>query len=83
MRLFFHGSYSLEVIGLKAAYRECRRVARISPTQAAAKLGVSVNTLYNWESGRNEMPADKLAEMALLYGVSANKLLGIDFKAVT
>ena len=56
-------------------YRKARKDAGIKVEQAAAALGVSVTTLLNWERGDTTPGADNLADMARLYGVSADYLI--------
>lgn len=44
----------------------------------AAELGVSVNTLKNWLSGRTEIPASKILKMARLFNCRTDYLLGYE-----
>lgn len=59
-------------------YRKARENAGIRAERAAAELGVSITTLFNWERGDTPPSANKVREMALLYGVSANYLIGME-----
>ena len=43
----------------------------------AKKIGVGVQTLRNWEQGRNYPPGDKLLLICELYSTSADYLLGL------
>lgn len=56
-------------------YRKARRDAGIKAEVAAAQLGVSLSTLFNWERGDTNPDANKVKEMAEMYGVSADYLL--------
>lgn len=58
-------------------YRQARNDAGIKPERAAVQLGVSLHTLYNWERGDTKPDANNIRDMARLYGVSADYLLGI------
>ena len=58
-------------------YREARKGAGIRPETAASKLGVSITTLLNWERGDTVPNADSIANMAKLYGVTTDYLLGL------
>ena len=43
----------------------------------ADALGVCLQTVRNWEQGRNYPPGDKLLMICELYGTSADYLLGL------
>jgi transcriptional regulator with XRE-family HTH domain len=58
-------------------YRKARSDAGLKPEQAAAKLGVSVSTLFNWERGDTNPDANMVKKMAKLYKVSPDYLLGL------
>lgn len=58
-------------------YRKAREKAGIKSERAAAELGVSITTLFNWERGDTSPNANNIREMAKLYGVTANYLLNI------
>ena len=59
-------------------YRKARKDAGIKPERAAVELGVSITTLLNWERGDTSPNANNIRDMAVLYGVSANYLIGMD-----
>ncbi len=59
-------------------YRKAREIARIKAERAAAELGVSITTLFNWERGDTAPNANNIRDMATLYGVSANYLIGME-----
>lgn len=59
-------------------YRKAREKAGIKAERAAAELGVSITTLFNWERGDTNPDADKVKAMAELYSVSSDHLLAMD-----
>lgn len=59
-------------------YRKARVDAGIRAEQAAASLGVSVSTLFNWERGDTNPDANKIKEMSELYRVPSDYLLALD-----
>jgi len=59
-------------------YRKARKDASIRLEQASASLGVSVTTLLNWENGKTKPNAKNIRDMAELYDVSADYLIGIN-----
>lgn len=58
-------------------YRKAREQAGIKAERAAAELGVSITTLFNWERGDTSPNAQNIYDMARLYGTTANYLLGM------
>ena len=58
-------------------YRKAREQAGIKSERAAAELGVSITTLFNWERGDTNPDADKVKAMATLYRVSPDYLLAM------
>jgi len=50
----------------------------VSPGRPATELGVSLATVYNWESGKFDPRASQLRALARLFGVSMD---AIDFDA--
>ena len=59
-------------------YRKAREKSGIKAEKAASELSVSITTLFSWERGNTSPDADKLKDMARLYGVSVNHLLALD-----
>ena len=57
--------------------RDLRKKAGITPERASCALGVSISTLFSWESGKTTPNGEKLKQMALLYGCSSDALLGL------
>ena len=59
-------------------YRKAREGAGVRPERAAAELGVSITTLFNWERGETSPDADKLVTMSRLYGKRIDYLLALE-----
>lgn len=62
---------------MKQNFRKAREAACIKAERAAVELDVSITTLFNWERGDTAPDAYKLRDMAQLYGVSTDYLLGL------
>ena len=58
-------------------YRSARLACNMSIANAASKLGVSRNTLHDYELGKAFPSAIILRDMALIYRTSADDLLGL------
>jgi len=59
-------------------YRKAREEAGVKAERAAAELGVSITTLFNWERGDTNPDADKVKDMARMYNVTSDYLLAMD-----
>ena len=57
-------------------FKTARQINKLKITEAAEKLGISQPTLSAWEGGRKSPSIDKLENMADLYGVTTDFLLG-------
>ena len=64
-------------------FRECREKAGLSQKSAAIALGVKSPSISDWESGRTNPACDKLPNMAKIYGVTIDELLGVTNMAST
>lgn len=42
----------------------------------ATEIGVSPDTMKNWQNGKNEIPASKIVAMADIFKVTTDYLLG-------
>lgn len=42
----------------------------------ATEIGVSTDTVKNWQNGKTDIPASKIVALANLFNVSADYLLG-------
>jgi len=58
-------------------YRKAREEAGVKAERAAAELGVSITTLFNWERGDTMPNAKNIRDMAQLYKVSADYLISM------
>ena len=58
-------------------YSQARKEAGITREQACVTLHISIGTLANWESGKTKPDANNIRDMAVLYDVSSDYLLGI------
>lgn len=56
-------------------FKEAREKAGLSPMAAAAKLKVSLATVYYWESGVYRPAGKRLPEIAKLYRCTIDELL--------
>lgn len=59
-------------------YRKARESAGIKAERAASELGVSITTLFSWERGDTSPTANKLIDMANLYGKKVDYLLALE-----
>lgn len=57
-------------------FKQARKINKLKAIEAAAKLGVSQPTLSAWEGERKSPSIDNLENMADLYGVTTDYLLG-------
>jgi transcriptional regulator with XRE-family HTH domain len=60
--------------------RELREAKGLSTVEVAVALGVSLATVYNWESNKHEPRASQLRDLARLFGVRMDevKIPGVD-----
>ena len=57
--------------------KSLRKEANLSQQRLADKLGVSRSTIAMWESGASQPDHSSIRQMALLFHVSADYLLGL------
>jgi transcriptional regulator with XRE-family HTH domain len=60
---------------IRRRFRSARRAAKLSQEDVAAELGVTRQTVSNWEVGRTSPGLAELAKICALYGVSADLIL--------
>lgn len=65
------------VKGFGLRLRQARKNAKYTTGEIARTLGTTIQTIGNWESGRNDPSLVVLCEMARLFGVSVDFLFGI------
>lgn len=56
-------------------FRKARLLAKMTQSQAAAKIGVDPITIIQWEKGSNTPTKRNLEKAAAVYGCSASDLL--------
>lgn len=57
------------------SYKSARLATGMSVREAAKRLLVTDAAIYMWETGQMNPRADRLPEIAALYGVSVDELL--------
>ena len=65
---------STEIGGRIRKYREKRKISR---SELARALGLSVSCISNWELGQNDPAADHLGDLCRALQVSPSELLGV------
>ena len=68
-----------EVVRIARRLKNARENVRpkLSQRAAAAAIRVSVRTLQDWEQGKHPPPAPRVADLAQLYRVSADYIVGL------
>jgi Predicted Zn peptidase len=67
---------TLEIIGQRL--KQARETTGYTPEDVAQKLGITVDELFLFESGRKSPPLSLLRKLAKLYGVFVSYFYGID-----
>lgn len=65
-----------EKILIKKRLRECREKKGFVRPYVVKKVGIGLNTLIGWESNICLPPLDKAGQLAELYGVSLDYIVG-------
>jgi len=60
--------------------RERRESLKISQIELAEKVGVTQNTISQWETGSRRPNIDMLVKLTEVFGCTADELLGIERK---
>ena len=60
--------------------RERRESLKISQIELAKKVGVTQNTISQWETGSRRPNIDMLVKLTEVFGCTADELLGIERK---
>ncbi len=56
-------------------YKAFRTKAGMTAQEVATKIGVSISTLFSWESGKTSPDSVYVAQLAELYGCTADELI--------
>lgn len=64
-----------EARGNPCHYKEMRREAGLTAQTAATRIGVSISTIYSWESGKTSPDSIRVIQLANLYGCTADELI--------
>lgn len=62
--------------GMNRRFKEARLLNQMSVKEVIERLGISRPTLNAWESGRKSPSVDAVENLADLYGVTVDYLLG-------
>lgn len=57
--------------------KQCREKSNLSQKYVAVALGVAAPSVSNWESGKTKPSMDNYVNLAKLFGVSVEYLLGV------
>lgn len=56
-------------------YKKIRKNCGMTAQSVATQIGVSISTLYSWESGKTSPDSVYVAKLANLYGCTADELI--------
>lgn len=59
----------------RVKFREARLNAGLTMTKVAREMEVTRQTIYNWESNKNEPKLAQVMKLAELYGVDVDELI--------
>lgn len=65
-------------IKFKTRLQELRKSNKLTQEDLANKINVTKLTISNWENGKHQIKSDKAQEIANLFGVSLQYLMGYD-----
>lgn len=68
-------------IEIGEAISRLRYTRQVSQEELAASIGVSPETIISWESGMSSPAIEYLPDIAMFFGVSVDKLLGVGGEA--
>lgn len=61
--------------GNPCQYKKIRRRVGMTAQEVATKIGVSISTLFSWESGKTSPDSTRVIQLANLYGCTADELI--------
>lgn len=56
-------------------YKKIRKSTGMTAQTVATKIGVSISTLFSWESGKTSPDSTRVIQLAQLYGCTADELI--------
>lgn len=62
--------------------KEIREDMDITQTEVAEAIGTTKQQIYAYEKGINKMSVERLKELCLYYGVSADYILGLPYENI-
>lgn len=62
-------------ITFKENLKQLRTESKLSQTELAAKLNITVKTISHWETGYSEPSITQIVELANIFGVTTDELL--------
>lgn len=65
------------------SFLQARKKAGLTQAVVAEKLGITAASVCQWETGKNLPRAEKLPEIATLYGCTVNDLLSDEEESPT
>lgn len=61
--------------GNPCQYKKIRKQVGMTAQEVATKIGVSISTLFSWESGKTSPDSTRVIQLANLYGCTADELI--------
>lgn len=65
----------LSTKGNPCHYKIIRKRAGMTAQEVATKIGVSISTVFSWESGKTSPDSTNVIQLARLYGCTADDLI--------
>lgn len=56
-------------------YKKIRKNTGMTAQEVATKIGVSISTIFSWESGKTSPDSTHVIQLANLYGCTADELI--------
>ena len=61
--------------GNPCQYKRIRKEVGMTAQEVATKIGVSISTIFSWESGKTSPDSTRVIQLANLYGCTADELI--------
>ena len=65
----------LSAKGNPCHYKSIRKSVGMTAQEVATKIGVSISTVFSWESGKTSPDSTNVIQLAKLYGCTADELI--------